>query len=509
MKRFFFKKPIDSRSTYKPSAQEYQNLASKLMIDTLSISEKEFIAEYQLVTNLAPSMQSILFMNDIYLIIHKETGKRILLVHYFDRIDIAKIAEEIKFDEIGFADEKTMDLFIQKHNTIGKEINEDVGASDYFIALLTKARVSNVSDIHISLFERDLIIEFSNSIGKFEVARFGIKEASILRNTLEFFSNKNLGEAWYDSKIIIDSYEYRITFIESTQGYSATIRTYNSSDFGGNELTLERLGYTPKAIKLIENICSNQNGCVIYTAPTGQGKTTTEYANLIWLQKKGLKIMAVESPVEQKLYRVHQVDLTKYESADDQFKLTAQMAIKFFLRHKPDVINMGEIRDGDDALLAYTAATTGHLVLCTLHTNSVYTAFMRLTKETRLSLSDVKAIVRGIVYQLLTRQLCPHCKTKTDDKGHYTVNKKGCSSCNNGYASLRTPIVEAAKFPLSRDYEIDDVGDYEEYISFAESAEEKYDMGLITREDCEDLKAGRRVGTTSDMLEQTGESHGA
>jgi type II secretory ATPase GspE/PulE/Tfp pilus assembly ATPase PilB-like protein len=480
-----------NQSLDRLNSSQYLKLAKELKMNIFSMGEEEFNKEYQLLTDLNPTLQSLLFMNDIYLVQHKSTSKKILLVHYLNKIDMFAICEELDFDEINFADEKTMNLFIQKYNSIGKEINEELGASDYITALLTKARVSNVSDIHISLFGRELIIEFSSALGKTEVGKYGIKEASIVRNTLEYLSNVENGTAFYDSKIVIDSHEYRISFFETEQGYGATIRVYANDEFG-DDFSLKALDYTDRIITIIEDICLNQNGAIFYTAQTGQGKTTTQYANLQWLQKRGLKVVAVESPVEKRLNKINQIDLTRYESADEQFKLTAKKAIKLFLRAKPDVINMGEIRDGEDAELAYTASTTGHLVFGTLHTNSVYTAFMRLTKETNLSIEDIKAITRGIIYQQLTRKLCPHCKVKADKEGHFKANKKGCSHCYFGYAKLRTPIVEIAKFPFARDYNINDTSTYDAYISLSDSAKEKYDLGIIDFEHYDALINGRR-----------------
>lgn len=468
-----------SLNTSKEALEVYYiQRAKELKFTTFDVNEDVFNRDFIMVTNLPTQQQALIYLNDLFLVQNKQSGKQILLIHYFNKVNLHKVIEQIQFDDIQFASQKAMQMFIKKQNKIGKEINEDIGAGEYILALLEKARVSSVSDIYISLIGMSLMIQYRASLGIEDVGRFGVKEAQIVRNTLEFLAHVENGTQWYDSKITVDKQEYRINFIETAQGYTATIRSYANHEF--SDSSLQGLGYTPKVIKIINSITSNQNGMILYTAQTGQGKTTTQNTNLAELAKKGLRVVSVENPVEQRLNLVNQVDLSIYETAEDKFKLTAKTAVKLFLRAKPDVINMGEIRDGDDAQLAYQASVTGHLVFATYHTNSVLTAITRLKNEAKLSESDIKAVMRGIVYQYLARQLCPHCKQKTDEKGHFKAKKNGCSMCDySGYKKLRTPVVEIAQFYHAKEFDLYDSKTYMNYISLEESAKEKYDLGLI------------------------------
>ena len=476
-------------------------LINELNLTTLDLTQEDLESKYNLIVNLPSEIQQILFMNDIYLLEDINTKKRTLLVHFLEKIQINDFIDIIEFDEICYATDKTMQLFIQNHSKIGKVIGHDEGgAIDFIETLFRTARAINASDIYILLDKQDLTIKLRSAVGIQEVAKFGLKEASILRNTLEFLANQESGTPRYDGKIIYENIEYRINFYKNFAGWDCTIRNY-SDEFGG-ELNLKVLGYTDKQRRLIKEICLNQSGVFLYVAQTGQGKTTTQNANMIWLYEQGLKVVTSERPVEKYLKGISQIDLSEYETAEEEYKLDGKTALKLFLRAKPDVINMGEIRDKEEALLAYEASITGHLVFATLHANDVNSGIDRLNKA-GLSIDDIKAVVRGIVYQQLTRRLCDDCKIQADEDGHYMANEDGCHKCISGYSKLRTPVAEIAHYPYNKKFDLEDTSTYEDYISLEDSAKEKYDNGLIDALHYNSLVKGYRepnVYATSDKV---------
>jgi len=477
MKKIVGKWFQSKRKNKRQSFECDKKLVNELNLRTLDLTREELENQYSLIVNLTDEIQQVLFMNDMYLLEIKETNKKILLVHFLEKINLNDLIEIIDFDEICYATNKTMQLFIQNHSKIGKKINQNEdGAMEFIETLFRTAKATNASDIYILLDKQDLTIKLRSSVGIQEVAKFGLKEANILRNTLEFLANQESGTPRYDGKIIYENIEYRINFYKNFAGWDCTIRNY--SDEFGSELNLEVLGYTNKQRILIKEICLNQSGIFLYVAQTGQGKTTTQNANMIWLHKQGLKVVTSEKPVEKYLKGISQIDLTEYETAEEEFKLDGKTALKLFLRAKPDVINMGEIRDAEEALLAYEASITGHLVFATLHAKDVDSGIDRLHKA-GLSIDDIKSVVRGIVYQQLTRKLCDKCKVIADEQGHFMANEDGCYECVNGYSKQRTPIVEIAHYPYNRKFELEDKKTYEDYIPLKESAKEKYDMGLI------------------------------
>jgi type II secretory ATPase GspE/PulE/Tfp pilus assembly ATPase PilB-like protein len=166
---------------------------------------------------------------------------------------------------------------------------------------------------------------------------------------------------------------------------------------------LEELGFSEEIIKAFLRASAKPNGLILNTGPTGSGKTTTLYAILNILNKPDKKIITIEDPVEYKLPNVVQVQISE--------KITFASGLRSILRHDPDIIMVGEIRDKETAQIAIQASLTGHLVLSTLHTNNAAGAFIRL-----LDLGIEPFLLAGnvnlVIAQRLVRRICPYCKTK-------------------------------------------------------------------------------------------------
>ncbi len=176
---------------------------------------------------------------------------------------------------------------------------------------------------------------------------------------------------------------------------------------------------------------------ILVTGPTGSGKTTTLYSALRDIQSPELKIVTIEDPVEYSLPGINQMQV------NPQIGLTFAKGLRHILRHDPDVVLIGEIRDPETASIAIQFALTGHLVLSTLHTNDAASAFARLLD---MGMEDylVASCVVGVMAQRLLRRLCPHCKEKYIPDGSIlsmlgkstrTIYRpKGCEECNHtGY----------------------------------------------------------------------------
>ena len=184
------------------------------------------------------------------------------------------------------------------------------------------------------------------------------------------------------------------------------------------------------------------HGVLLVTGPTGSGKSTTLYASLLGLEGRNLKILTVEDPVEYRLQWLNQVQV------QPQIGLSFAQVLRSFLRQDPDVIMIGEMRDGETAGIAVQAALTGHLVLSTLHTNSALGAVVRLINmgvEPYL----ITASVIGVLAQRLVRKLCDACKTPLSaeqaqlamkslgapmEEGRTLYQAVGCAACRGtGY----------------------------------------------------------------------------
>ncbi|MDB5641904.1 MAG: secretion system protein [Hyphomicrobiales bacterium] len=193
--------------------------------------------------------------------------------------------------------------------------------------------------------------------------------------------------------------DFRIATIPTLEGESITLRVLDRSRVN---LDFESLGFTPSQIKAITELSTCANGVILVTGPTGSGKTTTLYTMLKALNRVQSKIFTVEDPIEYQLKGISQVQVQEVIGLD------FPMVLRSILRHHPDMIMIGEIRDQDTARIAVQAALTGHLVLSTLHTNSAAETITRLV-DMGLEHFLLGSTVRAVIAQRLVRRLCDRC----------------------------------------------------------------------------------------------------
>ncbi|MBO1075023.1 type II/IV secretion system protein [Roseomonas marmotae] len=194
--------------------------------------------------------------------------------------------------------------------------------------------------------------------------------------------------------------DLRVSVIPALDGEGVVLRIL---DRGAVALDFEALGFAPEEIGALRELLAQTSRMVLVTGPTGSGKTTTLYAALGSLDRGRMKVCTIEDPVEYRLDGVSQVQVRP------QIGLTFPHALRAMLRHDPDVMLVGEIRDPETAEVAVQAALTGHLVLATLHTNDGPSAVTRLMD---LGVPDylIASVLRGVLAQRLVRTLCPHCR---------------------------------------------------------------------------------------------------
>ncbi|MGH6926261.1 MAG: GspE/PulE family protein [Propylenella sp.] len=199
--------------------------------------------------------------------------------------------------------------------------------------------------------------------------------------------------------------DLRIATMPTMHGEAVVIRILVKE---ASALDLSRLGMTPKDLKAFSEELAEPHGLIVVSGPTGSGKTTTLAAALSTLNNPERKIMTIEDPIEYQIPGVHQ---TQVKPSID---LTFASALRSFLRHDPDIMMVGEMRDHDTATIGIQAALTGHLVLTTLHTNSAADAVVRLID---LGVEDFLLVstLRCIVGQRLVRKLCERCRTPTSE----------------------------------------------------------------------------------------------
>ncbi|MEL7454669.1 MAG: GspE/PulE family protein [Pseudomonadota bacterium] len=194
--------------------------------------------------------------------------------------------------------------------------------------------------------------------------------------------------------------DVRVSVIATIDGESAVVRLL---DRPAGLLSLDSLGFQDEVSHLLREMMMRRNGLFIVAGPTGSGKTTTLYACLEYLKGAGLKILSVEDPVEYHFEHVNQVQVS------DQSGRGFADALRAFLRHDPDVILVGEIRDSETAKIAVEAALQGHLVLATLHAIDVARVETRLL-DMGVEPFQLAATLNGAMAQRLVRYLCPSCR---------------------------------------------------------------------------------------------------
>jgi len=272
--------------------------------------------------------------------------------------------------------------------------------------LISKAVEQRASDIHIEPLEQNLRVRYRIDGVLREVETPPVQLRAAIISRLKIMARLNIAERRLpqDGRIKLavrgKDIDLRVATMPTMYGEAVVLRVL---DRGSVALDLEPLGFEPAALAAYREALTRPNGIILVTGPTGSGKTTTLYASLIELNTPDRKVLAVEDPIEYQLDGVNQVQIKP------QIGLSFAHVLRSMLRHDPDVIMVGEIRDLETAQIAIQAALTGHLVLSTLHTNN---AASTLTRLLDMGVDDylLTSTLNAIVAQRLVRRLCQDCR---------------------------------------------------------------------------------------------------
>ena len=310
-------------------------------------------------------------------------------------------------------------------------------------SMIESAVRQRTSDIHIEPTEKRVRIRYRIDGALYEKANYSIKLMPAISARIKIIGGMDIAEKRkpQDGRItqIVDRMEYdiRVSVLPTCYGEKIVMRLTSKTALSREK---SQLGLDPDEMKKFDHILANPHGIILVTGPTGSGKSTTLYTALSELNKEDVNIITVEDPVEANIDGINQV------MVNPKAGLTFASALRSILRQDPDIIMIGEIRDGETAAIAVQASITGHLVVSTLHTNSAASTISRLADMGIEPYLIADATV-GVIAQRLVRRLCPDCKRKKEAsleekkmmriKPEYKVpiyEPVGCVKCNNtGY----------------------------------------------------------------------------
>ncbi len=287
-----------------------------------------------------------------------------------------------------------------------KEIVEDAPIVKFVNLLITQAIQDRASDIHIEPTERDLRVRFRIDGVLHEVMRSPKTITAGVTSRLKIMADINIAERRIpqDGRLSVNAngkkIDLRVATLPTVWGEKIVMRVLDNSTA---MLKLSDLGFSDPNYEVYSKSFVKPYGMILVTGPTGSGKSTTLYATLNIVSKPEVNVITVEDPVEYRLPGINQVQ-TNVKAG-----LTFSAALRSILRSDPDIVLLGEIRDGETAHIAIEAALTGHLVLSTLHTNDAPSAVVRLT-EMGIEPFLVGSALDCVLAQRLARKLCSKCR---------------------------------------------------------------------------------------------------
>lgn len=318
-------------------------------------------------------------------------------------------------------------------------------------SILERSLAEGASDIHIEPRENDMIVRIrvDGRLNQMLTIPKGLQDAVISR--FKIMSEMNITEHRIpqDGRAQMTSsdgnvVDLRLSSLPTIYGEKIVIRILTRDK---NSLTRTGIGITEKDNERFSRILKNSSGLIMIVGPTGSGKTSTLYTMIEELKSETVNMISLEDPVEFQIEGVTQVAI------NEKIGLTFASALRSCLRQDPDIISIGEIRDGETASIALRAAMTGHLVLTTVHTEDAVSAIDRL-RDLGVEPYLIGGSLRGIVSQRLVRKICPNCREEytpdpeiIDLAGINPLNKhfykgKGCYMCfDSGYKG-RTGVFE-------------------------------------------------------------------
>jgi general secretion pathway protein E len=335
------------------------------------------------------------------------------LVHPADlRVYLARHEEKLHALD-SFAEGQTNQAVTQHVEEISlQSLGDDISPVIRLVnSTVYDAMKSGASDIHLEGHMRGMAIKYridgvlslAGEVPDAAMAEQVVSRVKVLSD-LDIAERRIPQDGRFKARVLGRDVDFRVSIMPSVYGEDAVIRILDKEALVGQMqgLSLESLGFDEDAMEVIRRLAAEPYGMLLVTGPTGSGKTTTLYAALSEINTGEDKIITIEDPVEYHLQGVLQIPVNEKKG------LTFARGLRSILRHDPDKIMVGEIRDSDTAEIAVQSALTGHLVLTTVHANNVFDVVGRFMHMGVDPYSFVSAL-NGIIAQRLVRIICPAC----------------------------------------------------------------------------------------------------
>lgn len=324
-------------------------------------------------------------------------------------------------------------------------------------AILSEAIKKRASDIHFEPYEKKMRVRYRVDGNMIEATSQPASSGPAIASRIKIMSKLDIAEKRrpQDGRIKVKykggkDMDFRVSVMPTIWGEKVVMRLLDQSNL---QLDMTKLGFEQEDLDIFKEAIRLPQGMILITGPTGSGKTTTIYSTLHALNQPDVNISTAEDPVEFNFEGINQLQV------NTEIGLTFTNALRAFLRQDPDIIMVGEIRDLDTAEIAFKAASTGHLVVSTLHTNDAPQTITRMV-EMGVAPFVVTSTIELIVAQRLVGKICESCKTQVDVKPQILLNLgvdeseiasykiyqgRGCNNCNNTGIRGRLAIFEIMK----------------------------------------------------------------
>ena len=320
-------------------------------------------------------------------------------------------------------------------------------------AMIAKAIKMKASDIHVEPYEKDIRVRYRVDGILIEVKRMpkilinGLLSRIKIMASLDIADRRLPQDGRFRIKLAGRYVDFRVSTMPTVYGEKAVLRILDRSTVN---LNLPTLGFDEEALEKLNKCIRSPYGIILVTGPTGSGKSTTLYSVLNVLNTPEVNISTAEDPIEYELGGINQVQ------CKSEIGLTFASALRSFLRQDPDIIMVGEVRDGETSEIAIKAALTGHLVFSTLHTNDAPSSIHRLINM-GVEPFMISASLLMVQAQRLVRRVCPKCKeedekaekvlkalgiSRDEYKGAKFYKGRGCEHCNGTGYKGRAAIYE-------------------------------------------------------------------